>query len=274
VTDPLASSSSNVGPATAERRRTAPPAFRAPAGGIGSRSSTAFAAEYRLLLRATATKGRLAAIGALAALGVLTAVIANGAGSGDPVETAVGFVNAYLSTLTPVAVLVFGAAALGDLVDDATLVYLWLRPVPARVHVLAAWAATITITLPLVVVPMLLGTAIIHTGDGVWLAALLGALVATGAYGALFVLAGIRFKRALPWGLVYILIWEGFVASAGKTASKLALRSYVRSILAHFTDQYLKLGNRSLLASFLVPALVAVAALASASRRLARTDVA
>lgn len=233
-----------------------------------------FVAEYRLLVRAIATKGRLAAVGALALVGLLMALAVSASSPSNPIRSAVGYVDGYLSTLTPVAVLVFGAATLGDLVDDATLVYLWLRPVPARIHVLAAWAATVTITLPLVTAPMLLGAAIIHSGDGVWLAAILGALVATLTYAAMFVLAGIRFKRALPWGLVYILIWEGFVATAGETASKLAIRSYVRSVLAQVTDQRLKLGDRSLVASFVVPALVTAASLAYASRRLAKTDVA
>ncbi len=233
-----------------------------------------FSAEYRLLVRAIATKGRLAAVGALAMVGLLMALAVSASDPFNPMRSATGYVDGYLSTLTPVAVLVFGAATLGDLIDDATLVYLWLRPVPARIHVLAAWAATVTITLPLVTAPMLLGAAIIHPGDGVWLAAVLGALVATLTYGAMFVLAGIRFKRALPWGLVYILIWEGFVATAGETASKLAVRSYVRSILAQITDLSLKLGDRSLVASFLVPALVTALALTYASRRLAKTDVA
>ncbi|MEZ5139570.1 MAG: hypothetical protein R2711_12630 [Acidimicrobiales bacterium] len=154
------------------------------------------------------------------------------------------------------------------------MVYLWLRPVPTWIHVLAAWMATVTVGIPLVLAPVLLGTAIVHVDGVLLVSAAVAGLVAIAAYAALFVAAGIRFRRALPWGLVYILIWEGFVASAGKTATKLAIRSYVRSILTSLTDVELKLADFSLGVGVIVPLLAGLVALAYASRRLARTDVA
>jgi ABC-2 type transport system permease protein len=231
-------------------------------------------AEYRLLLRSVCTVGRLIAIGLLAALSVLTAVAVAAGSPSDRLGEGVGFVNGNIATLIPVAVLVFGSAVLGDLIDDGSLVYLWLRPVPSWVHVLAAWAATVTIMVPLVLVPVVLATAIIDTSPELLGAATLGGLVAVAGYAGLFVTLGVRFKRALPWGLIYILIWEGFVASAGKTATKLALRSYVRSILASMTDVTLKLGEFSLVVGIVVPLVVGALALLYASRRLAKTDVA
>lgn len=253
---------------------SAGPSSPAPLGGTTVDQRAVFAAVYRLLLRSVATRGRLVAIGALALVSVVTALITNAAGPDDAIEAATGYLNGNLSTLVPVAVLVFGAATLGDLVDDSTLVYLWLRPVPARIHVLAAWAATVSIVLPLVGAPLLLATAMISSDGGVMAATALGTLVAVVAYSGVFVMGGIRFKRALPWGLVYILIWEGFVASAGETAAKLALRSYTRSIVAQLTDQSLKLGDFNLASGILVPLAVTVVALAYGSRRFARTDVA
>ena len=233
-----------------------------------------FAAEYRLLLRTVCTPGRLIAIGLLALLSVMTALIVAFGEEGDSLEQAVGFVNGNVATLIPVAVLVFGSAVIGDLIDDGSLVYLWLRPVPSWIHVLAGWAATVTIMVPLILVPVVLSTAIIDTSPELLGAAVLGGLVAVCAYAGLFVTLGVRFKRALPWGLVYILIWEGFVASAGKTATKLAVRSYVRSILASMTDVELKLGQFALWVGIVVPLVAGAIALLYASRRLAKTDVA
>ncbi len=233
-----------------------------------------FLAEYRLLLRSVCTKGRLIAIGLLAALSVLTAVTVAAGTPDDRLVQGVGFVNGNIATLIPVAVLVFGAAVLGDLIDDGSLVYLWLRPVPSWLHVLAAWAATVTIVVPLVLVPVVVATALIDTSPELLGAAAIGGLVAVAGYAGLFVTLGVRFKRALPWGLVYILIWEGFVASAGKTATKLAFRSYVRSILSSMTDVDLKLGDFSLAVGIIIPLLAGAAALLYASRRLAKTDVA
>jgi ABC-2 type transport system permease protein len=231
-------------------------------------------AEYRLILRSVCTPGRLVALGALALLSLLTAVAVRAGTPIDELSAGVDFVNSNVATLIPVAMLVLGAATLGDLIDDGSMVYLWLRPVPTWVHVVAAWLATITIAVPLVLAPVLLGTLVIHPDATLATATVLGGLVAIVAYAALFVAGGIRFRRALPWGLVYILIWEGFVASAGKTATRLAVRSYVRSILSTLTDIELKLGDFSLAVGIVVPLLVTVAALAYASRRLARTDVA
>ncbi len=247
---------------------------KAPAVRSGPRLGPVFVAEYRLLLRSVCTKGRLIAITMLAGLSVLTAVAIALADPFDPVFRGVGFVNGNIATLIPVAVLVFGAAVLGDLIDDGSLVYLWLRPVPSWIHVLAAWLATVTIVVPLVLVPVVASTLFIDTSGSLLAPAALGGFVAVAAYGGLFVTLGVRFKRALPWGLVYILIWEGFIAAAGKTATKLAVRSYVRSILGSMTDTHLKLGEFSLGVGIVVPLLVAAAALAYASRRLAKTDVA
>ena len=233
-----------------------------------------FAAEYKLLLRSVCTKGRLIAIGLLAALSVLTAIAVALGRPYDSLGAGVGYVNGNIATLIPVAVLVFGSAVLGDLIDDGSLVYLWLRPVPSWIHVVAAWAATVTVVVPLVLLPVVAATAIVDTSPELLGAAALGGLIAVTAYAGLFVTLGVRFKRALPWGLVYILIWEGFIASAGKTATKLALRSYVRSILGSMTDTHLKLGNFSLATGIIVPLVVSGLALAYATRRLARADVA
>ena len=52
---------------------------------------------------------------------------------------------------------------------------------------------------------------------------------------ALFVLLGLWVRRALLWGLAYILLWEGFVAIAGQNAQRLAIRSYTRSLLRDAT---------------------------------------
>jgi ABC-2 type transport system permease protein len=88
------------------------------------------------------------------------------------------------------------------------------------------------------------------------------------------VTAGIRFRRSLPWGVAYILIWEGFIARAGKGAAKLAVHTYTSSILSQETGVHIKLASLSLPVAVLVPLLVGTAALAYACRRIATADVA
>ena len=127
--------------------------------------------------------------------------------------------------------------------------------------------------LPLVAVPVVVGTALLEPAPELLGATSLALLVGTAAYAALAVMVGIRFRRALPWGLAYILLWEGFVAGAGSTAGRLAVRSYLLSIVAQMADHPIRLGRYTLASGILVPLVVGVLAVAYASRRLARTDV-
>ena len=81
-------------------------------------------------------------------------------------------------------------------------------------------------------------------------------------------------RRALVWGLAYILLWESFVASAGKGASRLAVRAYTRSVLARATGVGLKLANVSAFFAVTVPIGIAVLWVWFAARGLRRTEVA
>ena len=76
------------------------------------------------------------------------------------------------------------------------------------------------------------------------------------------------------WGIGYIVVWEGIVAAFGSFAAKLAIRGYTRSIITSRTDIDLDLGDLSLAAGVAIPLIVAAVALALASTRLGRLDVA
>lgn len=230
---------------------------------------------YRLVLRSIATPGRVVALGVLGLVGVVVAAAIGAADVGDRLATGTRFVNAFgLSLYAPVVTLVFASASLGEPTDDGSLVYLWLRPVRRSVITLGAFLASLTVAAPLVLTTVVAAAAL--TGGGGRLVG--GALVATVAgvlaYGALFVLLGLRTRRALVWGLAYILLWEGFVASAGRNAARLAVRAYTRSLLREATGVRLRLSDVSLAAAVVVPAAVTVVALVLATRRLRRMEVA
>ena len=230
---------------------------------------------YRLMLRLLVTRARLVLLGALGLVAILIGFAIGAADEFDRLENAVTLVNTYgLSLLTPVVALVFAAASLGDPVDDGTLVYLWLRPVPRRRIALSAVAATLTIAAPLTVVPLVAAAALASEDGGVVAGTLVSTLVAVVAYSGIFVWLGLRVRRSLMWGLAYILIWEGFVANAGDNAARLAVRAYSRSILSRLSDVDLRLAEISTGAAVVVPLLVAAAALILTTRRLSRQDVA
>jgi ABC-2 type transport system permease protein len=232
-------------------------------------------AVYSVLSQTLVTRSRLIALGGLGLVAILIGVAQGAADLVDPLRSATRLIDAYgLSLFAPVVSLVFAAAALGDPSEDGTLVYLWLKPVRRGSIVVAALAASLSVALPVTVVPLVL-TALVASGDaGLIAGTVLASAVAVIAYCALFVWLGLRTRRSLVWGLAYILIWEGFVARAGDTSAKLAVRAYSRSILSEMTDVPLRLAEISFGAAVAVPLLVAAAAVALASRRLARQDVA
>lgn len=249
----------------------------APAAPAPQRTTSARAtipALYALFLRNQVTKGRLALLGGLGLLGVLVGLAIRLGDNADPISAATRFIDSFgLVLLVPVTSLVFASSAFGDVTDDKTLVYLWLRPVP-RLHVaVAAAAASLTVCLPLVAFPLVLAAVTAEGGPALVGGTAIAVMAGTVGYVGIFTWLGLRFRRALVWGLAYILLWEGFIASAGKSASKLALRAYNRSVLSEYTGVGLKLATLPMWVGVAVPIIVGLLAVVLAGRRLARQDV-
>jgi len=178
-----------------------------------------------------------------------------------------------------VTALIFASSALGDLTEDNTMVYLWVRPLRRWVVVVSAFLAALTVTLPLVVVPLVIAAALTGGGSDLVVGTVLSASVGIVAYAGLFTALGLRVKRALVWGLLYILIWEGFVASGGDNAARLAVRSATSTLLEDGAGGAaagidIRLAVLSPSTALIAPFVVAAVALLYASWRLRRQDVA
>jgi ABC-2 type transport system permease protein len=230
---------------------------------------------YRVTLKTQARKGRMAALMLLGAVGVLVGLALGLSDVREPLEAATNMINAFgLSLYAPVVTLVFASAALGDPAEDGTLVYFWLRPVPRWQIVAGTYLATLTIALPLVLVSLTLAALFSGVGADLVRGTIVSATLAVLAYGGIFTWLGLRVRRALVWGLAYIVLWEGFVASAGKSASRLAVRAYTRSVLSQATGVDLKLGTVSAFFAVAVPIAVGLAWASLTVRRLRRAEVA
>jgi ABC-2 type transport system permease protein len=179
-----------------------------------------------------------------------------------------------LTFLAPVCALVFATAAFGDIREDGSLVYLWLRPVRRWQVAVAAHLAALSIVVPLVVVPIVIGAAVISPEADVVAASAGAASVAVLAYSAVFLALGLRAARALIWGLVYVLLWEGFISQVGGAPAKLSIANYTRSILTHASGTALDQASASVVAAYAVPLVVAALALVYTARRFQRQDVA
>lgn len=231
-------------------------------------------AIYGLVLTSQLTRGRAAALAAVGAIGVLIGFAIGRADVADQADAAFGFVQSYgLGLLVPVTALVFAAAALGDPAEDATLVYLWLRPIARWRIVAASFAASVSVALPFAVLPTMVAAAATGTGGGLAAGALAAASLAVVAYSALFLGLGLLVRRALVWGLVYVLIWEGFVARSGTAAARLSILVYARSLLADLADHSPPRLASSIPIAVATPLAVAAAGLALTTFALRRADV-
>ena len=174
----------------------------------------------------------IAGLGALAVLLGLFARLDD-----DPAQAAADVVLSYgLGILVPLAALWLGASALGDLVEDRLLVYLWLKPVSRWQLPAAAVLATLSVVVPLTVLPLAVSALVAGSTDVAW-SALLATSFAALAYTGLFVAAGLWFRRAIWWGLAFILIWENLVAYTAEGAARFTVLGWASSILGLAEDR-------------------------------------
>ena len=231
---------------------------------------------YRILLRTSVTRGRLLAFlagGALMDLIAYALRVSDYANRETDVYALVD--GAALALYVPVVALVFSTSSLGDLAQDGTLVYVWLRPVARWKVVLVALAATLTVVLPLTLVPVGLAVALAGASSITLWAVTASTGLAACAYTAIFTAFGLRVRHALIFGLGYVLIWEAGIASIGKGPASLSIRHYAESLLAHIGSQIVPgVIEADLWPSVIVLAAVTVAGAALTTILLSRQDVA
>jgi ABC-2 type transport system permease protein len=229
------------------------------------------AALHRLVLRTQVSLTRLLGIAALSGLAILIGVFARYAD--DPTQAAVDGIASYgLAILVPLAALWLGTSALGDLVEDRLLVYLWLKPVPRWQLPAAAVLATVAIVVPLTALPVTVSAFAAGTPSLAWQAFLSAALGAL-AYSGLFVLAGLWFRRAVWWGLAFILIWENLLANTVDGAARFTVAGWTGAVLGLAAGGADHIDAGSPAVAFVVLPAIAVAAWLLAVWRYRRADV-
>ena len=267
------------------KARSALSAERTSGGGLGGSPSSnpqliaatrpsalsSVVAFYRLLMRTQVTIPRLLGIGALGALSLLLGVFAR-LDDNSP-QAATDAISSYgLAVLVPLATLWLGTSAVGDLVEDRLLVYLWLKPVSRWQLPAAAILATVSVALPLAALPLVLSAVIAGAGDVAW-ATLLAAPLATLAYSGVFVAAGLWFRRAVWWGLAFVLIWENAVAYTAEGTSRVTVVGWASSVLARAPGVDVQLQAGSAAVALVVLPAVAIATWLLATWQYRRADI-
>ena len=235
------------------------------------RATTSLVLLYRLLLRTQITVSRLLGIAALGALSVLLGALSRA--DDDPAQAAAEVVATYgLGMLLPLATLWLGTSVVGDLVEDRLLVYLWLKPVARWQLPAAAVLATFSVVAPLTALPVA-ASVLVAGAEDVALPAFAAAMLAALAYTGLFVAAGLWFRRAVWWGLVFVLLWENVLAYSAEGTARFTISEWARSLLETAPGVDVALGARSAAAAFVVLPAVAVAGWLVATMRYRRAEV-
>jgi ABC-2 type transport system permease protein len=231
----------------------------------------AFGAVFHLFLRGQLTRLRSLGLGLLSSLSVLLAFIARA--SEDPLGNAASAVAGYgLGVVLPVCTLWVASGLIGDLAEDRLLAYLWLKPIGAWVIPTAAVAATATIIVPLVVIPLAVAAAV-STNTDLFVSTLVACLLGMIGYGGIFVALSARFARALWFGLTYILVWENAIARISDGTSRLAIRSYIHSVVERATGVDIHVADRAAWSTYTVPLVLGIGGIGLATLLLKRRDI-
>ena len=222
---------------------------------------------------------RLLLIALLVALPlVVPAVFAAGADIDPATFTLELFRQLVLPVLLPVVALTFATSSLGSELRDGTVTNLLLKPIPRAAVLGAKYLAAVVSSLVVLLPAEAAGHVIAAGGLGstdLLAGMLLATTVGTLAYCALGVLLSLLMARALLVGLAYALLWEGAVVSVAPSAASLSIRGYTEGVLAAVLggggpELTTRLGPVS---ATVLAAVVTLAALALAVRRLERMDI-
>jgi ABC-2 type transport system permease protein len=137
-----------------------------------------------------------------------------------------------VAVVLPIAVLVAGTMAFGLEIEDRTIAYLVLKPLPRWQIALPKLAAALIVGAAPVMVGAFATVLLMPGGSvpdafGVVIAVLAGAAT----YASVFTMAGLVTQHALAFGLVYVVLWEGAIAQLLAGARYLSVRQYSLAIM-------------------------------------------
>lgn len=184
---------------------------------------------FLLTLRQLSGRWRLTILTVLGGMPVLIAATMLQSSSAPPVQEFENYVLSamLIGTILPLVVLAIASAAFSNEIEDKTLANLTLAPIPRWQIVLPKLLASICIVVPFMVLSAFYTGYIAFSGD--WLAAIAltaAALIGVVLYSSAFVWLGLKTTRAIGYGLLYIVLWEGFFSRYVAGVRFLSIRYY------------------------------------------------
>ncbi len=181
----------------------------------------------------------------------------------------------FVPTVASLVSLVFGVSAFGDEREDGTILYLVATP-QARLRLVAAKVAAAWTAALLLLVPSLIVSGALSLRHGLtaglvgW--PLAGIVLASLAYCGASVLLSLYTRRPIVIGVLYILLWEGSIATFAASAAKLSISAYGRAFVGRVLPQAAAPVSGTAVAAVVLIAVTAVAAWATA-RALGRVEL-
>lgn len=231
---------------------------------------------YRLTLRSILDGRKALAMVVLALVPVVAAIVFAAAGEIDPrIFWARLLQRLVIPTVTAFIAVVLGAGALGDEREDGTILYLASTPLPRRTlvmtKILAAWTVSMALLVPAVVI-----AGVISLGDRLeasqilW--PLLGVALSALCYCAVSSWLSLATRRPVVVGALYILLWEGSIATFAASADRFSIAAYGRALAVEGVVD-VNAPDASALTAVLVLAGAIVVAGWAATRRFSRTEL-
>lgn len=207
---------------------------------------TALAALFRLTLRQHLRARRLIVVSMLFLLPSVLAVVLTSLPhrpSFEEIEFALIY-NLIPHALAPLTALLYAAGVVQDEVEEQTLTYLLVRPLPRWALYVTKLAATVLVTSVIVGAFTTLALFAIHWDEPgrwatiltskAWKVALLLALAQLG-YCSLFGMLGLMYRRrALIFGVGYIISFEGLLATFDSLVRQLTVMYYFRVLVVRW----------------------------------------
>ena len=187
--------------------------------------------------------------------------------------------DVVLGVLLPLSAVVFGTAAFGGEIDDGTIVYLLVKPLRRWRVVLSKYVVAVIATAGMMVVAtippwLFLGTGAVAPKVVIAFAA----AIALGAalYSALFVTMGMMSRRALVFGLLYIVVLEMTLSRQVAGVRSLAIREFAMTVVGKLAagEPGVVAGTVSLDTVWTMGGLILVGMLALGMRWLSRYEMA
>lgn len=153
--------------------------------------------------------------------------------------------DVFMPFLIPVVALFVGVPAIGEQVDDGTIVFTWTRPVRRRAIYLGRLAAAQAVSalvlgfsLALCFVVMVSQGSGVLTWEFLRLYLQTMAVIVLGActYAALFAAMGTYFKKPIPPALMFAVGWENLVTNIPARVQELSLRFHLQNLITQPTE--------------------------------------